>query len=301
MSTRARLREVRCRLAAARSDERGVSLVELAFVLLVMGILLAVTVPIVSTLVQTNSKVDVTYSNVDQQLWLSTTLQRLVRSAVAPDPSPTPEGTKAPIPAFAAGTLTPTAMTFYTNTGTSDGPVKITASCTWTTTHHTRCQAPTSTFTVTMTKAEAGTCPKVTGTYGFLCKYTPSQTHTLVKITHVKNGTKSPPQPLFVYSYGAQPPAGSPMVTTTVCAITTPAKTPSGCISTDTSTFGSCIASKNQLNTFEKCPAGEVEKVSYDLMINAKTTSRYGGEQAEDDTGIFVLSSASMVFDPSVG
>lgn len=302
------------RRLASTTDERGVTLIELAFVLAIMAVLLAVVLPIVSTLWYTNSRVNVTYQNVDEQLWLSTNLQRLVRAAVAPTPSRPMTSGVAPVPAFVAGTLSPTSMTFYTNIGTPRGPAKVIASCTQTTTHTTRCMAPTSTFTVTLTKANAGKCPATTGTYVNHCTYTTPRTkRTLIRITHVKNGANKPPEPLFVYAFGPQPTPGTPMKVTTICAMRTVTVSgtkknlPTGCTSnatvTDATTLStaSCKVTTLPLKIFNNCPAGEVEKVSYDLLINNKTTPRYGGAQAEDDTGIFVLSSTSMLYEPAVG
>lgn len=305
-------------LSGHRQDERGATLVEMMVVLLTMGILLAIAIPIVSTLLQTTSKVDATYSNVDEQLWLGTNLQRLVRSAVAPTPSPTPATGQPPAPAFVPGSITPTSMSFTTNTGTPAGPEKVVAKCTPPTpVHPTRCKV-TSTFTVTVYRAQtspspphASYCPQSVDTFVNHCSWTTAgkgavTKKVLITIPHVRNAAATPPIPLFVFSYGPPPTPGKPMTTTTVCAMT---GVPAGCSSTDAATFGTggtatrsnCQAATGPGSLFARCPAGEIEHVAYDLLINAKTTARYGGAQAEDDTGIFVLSSTSMLFDPSVG
>jgi prepilin-type N-terminal cleavage/methylation domain-containing protein len=284
-------------------DERGFTLVEMMVVVLVMGILFAISTPIVSTVLQTSSHVDVTYSNVDEQLWLSTVLQRFVRSAVAPTPTVT--GHTPPVPAFKAGTITPTSMTFYTNTGTSRGPEKVVAKCTpESSTDTTACQSPTATFSVTVYKPQVTArthksfCPSVTGTLTHHCLYTTASyaitSRVLVTISHVKNGLNG--QPLFVFAYGPEPTPGEPMTTTTICA---PGYTGT-CTSNDHTSFTKCTVG-TVTQPFENCLAGEIQTVTYDLQINAKTTVHYGGGQAEDDTGIFVLSSTSMQYDPSVG
>lgn len=291
-------------------------MVEMMVVLLTFSILLAISLPIVSTLLRTTSRVDVTYSNVDQQLWLSTNLQRLVRSAVAPGPS---FSGHPPTTAFVPGSIAPTSMSFYANTGTKNGPDLVVASCKPTTTHPTLCLVPTSTFTVTITSPAPNTCPRTTNPTDVrwttkngstpYCTYTPKNgkgatSRELVQVTHVKNGANG--KPLFVYSYGPAPTPGKPMKTTTVCALH-PTPTHTGCTSTTTdgSVFSKtkCLAATpfTSLQPFANCPAGEIETVNYDLQINANTSTLNGGSQAEDDTGVFVLSSTSMLFDPAVG
>lgn len=292
-------------LAGLRSGRRepphgddGFTMVEMAVILMVFGILLAITVPIVSTVLQTSSKVNVTYSNVDEQLWLSTTLQRLVRAAVAPTPSVTGA---APVPAFAAGSISATSMRFFTNTGTPRGPQMVTVRCTPTPGTAHLCRKKTATFTVTMYRAEVtpttGTsfCPTLSGTTSHHCLWTKTTANgkhltvtkrTLVSIPNVRNGTNG--QVLFLYRY--------------VVPNTTPAKAPTveEPLATQDTVFTTCTAG-TPLAPFKNCAAGEIESVSYDLQINARTTARYGGSQAEDDTGIFVLSSTSMGYEPSVG
>lgn len=273
-------------------------MLEMAVILLVMGILLAITVPIVSTILQTSSKVNVTYSNVDEQLWLSTTLQRLVRAAVAPTPSITGS---APVPAFVTGSITPTSMTFFTDTGTARGPEMISVKCTTTPSTSTLCAKKTATFSVVSYKAEVtpatGTsfCPRISGTTSTHCLYTATTANghaltitkrTLVSIPNVRNGTNG--QVLFLYTYTV--PSGTTAKRPTV-EHPTPAQD---------SVFSTCTAG-TPLAPFKNCASGEIESVSYDLQINARTTAAYGGSQAEDDTGIFVLSSTSMGYEPSVG
>jgi Tfp pilus assembly protein FimT len=279
-------------------DEQGFTMVEMAVIMLVFGILLAITIPIVSTVLQTSSKVNVTYSNVDEQLWLSTTLQRLVRAAVAPTPSVTGS---APVPAFVTGSVTPTSMTFFTNAGTSRGPEMVVAKCTTTPHTSTLCTKSTATFSVAIYRAEVtpstgkSFCPTVTGTASTHCLYTKTTANgktltitkrTLVSISNVRNGTNG--QVLFLYTYAI--PSGT----------TTKRPTVQHPKATQDSVFSTCTAG-TPLAPFKSCPAGEIESVTYDLQINAKTTARYGGSQAEDDTGIFVLSSTSMGYEPSVG
>lgn len=285
-------------MKARRPSEEGFTMLEMAVILLVMGILMAITIPIISTLLQTSSKVDVTYSNVDEQLWLSTTLQRLVRAAVAPDPSVTGS---APVPAFVAGTISPTSMAFYTDTGTTRGPEKVVAKCTATPHTTTLCLKAKATFSVVMYRPEVtpttgvSFCPRLSGTTAKKCLYTTKTANgktltiterNLVTIPNVRNGTNG--KVLFLYTYAI--PAGTTSGKPTVKH--QPA--------TQDSIFSTCTTG-SALAIFKNCPAGEIEAVTYDLQINARVTAQYGGSQAEDDTGIFVLSSTSMGYEPSVG
>jgi type II secretory pathway pseudopilin PulG len=299
----AEVRAPRRRVDRARggADEEGFTLVEGVVVVVVFAVLLAMTIPIVSTLYQTNSRVNTTYSNVNYQIWLSTTFQRLIRAAVAPDASFI--GSKAtavtpPSTPFTLAHVTPTSVTFYTNTGTTRGPERVTAGCKATTSSPTYCAAPTSTFTVTITPAKSGTCP-TTETSSAKCSWTTKTKHVLVAITHVKNGANK--APLFIYAYGSAPTLGAALTTTTVCFA---AKNPTPCTSTytDATVFSSthCKAGTTA-HPFANCPAGEIDDVTYDLQINGNTTNTFGGEQAEDATGVFVLSSTSMNFSPAVG
>lgn len=290
-----------------RTGDSGFTLVEAMVVLLIMGILLAMLVPIVSTVVQSSSRVANTYTNVDEQLWLSTNLQRLLRAAVAPAPSYSGStATQPPVTPFVPGSVSPTSMIFYTNTGTPNGPVKVTASCTATPGNPTLCAATTSTFTVTMTSPKPGSCPFKTGTLSNHCTWPSSATKILFSLPHVRNGAQkgssAAPLPLFVFAYGAAPALGAPLTTTTVCA-TAAAKFPSGCSGTDSTTFSAsnCQASQTPAHPFAECPTGEIDEISYDLEINANTSPVYGGLQAQDATGIFVLSPTSMLYDATVG
>jgi prepilin-type N-terminal cleavage/methylation domain-containing protein len=291
------------RARARRADEEGFTLIEGMIVVIVFAILLAITIPIVSTLFQTQSRINVTYSNTDEQIWLSTTFQRLVRGAVAPAPAYTTAWVSPPPTPFVQGEISPTSVWFYANTGTTKGPVLVKASCTATTTHPTYCKSPTSKFTVTITPPKSGTCP-TTETSASVCTWTSKTARTLIVLTNVRNGANS--TPLFVYTYGSAPGLGKPLATTTVCFA---AHVPTPCTGTytdatifETGTTHCKVASTpTSLRPFTTCPAGEIDEVSYDLQINGNTTSTYGGEQAEDSTGTFVLSSTSMNFNPAVG
>lgn len=293
----------------SRRGEEGFTLLEVMIVLIVLGVLLVITIPVVSTLEQTTSRVTNTYTSLNGQLELSTTLQRLLRAAVAPAP---PLAGKAPGTGnrtpFVPGELTPTSMSFYANVGTTNGPVEVTAQCAPITPTHAYLCAATSRFTVTMIRPNAGSCPTIE-TSTKTCTYpTASGSRLLVSITHIQNGTDA--KPLFVYSYGIQPALGTPLSVTTVCVTTT--ALPATCTGSDATTLDStsCAApTTNATDPYAKCPVGAVDDVVYDLQINVRTTRLHrtrttplnGGYQVEDATGTFVLSATSVLFDPAVG
>lgn len=258
-------------------DERGNGLVEMMLVLLTVAILLGMSIPIVSTLFDLTGRIDNTYTNVSQQVVLSTLPERLVRSAVAPDPNPS-GGT--PIPAFVAGSLTANSMTFYANMGNANGPDEVTAGCTAGTTSE--CSGP---FTVAVTPPTAGSCPFSTSATN-LCQYASSSAKTIVSVSNVVNTTS---QPIFIYSYGSVEQPGQSMIVTAVAP------------SADSSTFTSCAASTNPSQPYANCLAGEVQEVAFDLVINVNTSSRHGGLTVEEDSSVFTLSAISMTYDPSVG
>jgi prepilin-type N-terminal cleavage/methylation domain-containing protein len=276
-------------------DEGGFTLVETMVVLVAFAVLIAISVPIVSTVMQTTSRVRATYTDVNDQLWLSTNLQRLLRAAVAPAPSfhgstalalATPTHPRTP---FLAGSITPTSLTFFANTGTAKGPEEVKASCTQTASHATLC-APTATFTLSMTPPNTTSCP-FNQTLTTTCKWTSASARTLLSISHVTNGDSHTAQPLFTYTYGS----------TTV---------PSHTVSTK---FSAAHCSKSSSGTaqdpFATCPAGAISEVAYELSFNAmvtkstsaQSTPRNGGLQSQTVSGTYVMSSTTVLYSPAVG
>lgn len=296
------MRDRLARLRRAQRGDEGFSLIEMMIVLVVFAVLLLISVPIVSTVVQTTSRVDATYTNMNDQLFLSTNLQRLLRAAVAPEPSfDGSTATTPPRTPFELGHISPTSLTFFANTGTANGPEEVTASCTQTVTHTTLC-TPTGTFTLTLTQAKSGTCPFSETTTSHLCTWPLSSAKKLLTLTHVTNGNGSSAIPLFTYAYG----------TTTVCSDSLP----SGCTGTDSASFASSNCHDNKTGTtvttsmpFAKCPAGEISEVFYNLKFNVKvtkktatqSTSQYGGYQAQTVSGTFAMSSTTVLYSPAVG
>jgi prepilin-type N-terminal cleavage/methylation domain-containing protein len=190
-------------------SEAGFTLPELLVTLAVFTVLLAMTVPILATFMDASTRVTNTYANVNQLLPVSTNLQRLIRSAVAPAPT---YFTGIPVSPFGsynntsgnlvAGTLSPTTLTFYANIGDPNGPAKIVASCTPNGTTG-LCASP-GTLTVTEARAvqtgspAASTCPFASQDNA-TCTWSSSPI-TLLTVKGIINGSSNPPVPLFTYS-----------------------------------------------------------------------------------------------------
>jgi prepilin-type N-terminal cleavage/methylation domain-containing protein len=188
---------VRPRVRDERSgsaDDSGFTLVEVLIAMMLFGVLLAMTVPIVSTLFRTTAYVNNSYSNENQLLPIGTSFQNLIRSVVEPAPNlssgqPVPAygtySTYAGSPNAVAGTTpTPTSMTFFTNVGSSfgsRGPAKVTAQLTGTT------------FTVSVAIA-TGNCPGLTA--GTACTWSATP-RTLFTVKNVVNPVSTP---IFTYT-----------------------------------------------------------------------------------------------------
>jgi prepilin-type N-terminal cleavage/methylation domain-containing protein len=198
----------RARLAHERDrPEAGFTLVEVIVTLAVFTVLLAMTIPVLATFMDASTRVTNTYANVNQLLPVSTNLQRLIRSAVAPAPT---YFTGIPVSPFGsysnssgnlvAGTLSPTSLTFYANVGNPNGPAKIVASCTPNGTTG-LCAYP-GTLTVTEAQAiqtgspAASTCP-FGGQNNETCTWSSSPT-TLLTVKGLTNGLND--IPLFTYT-----------------------------------------------------------------------------------------------------
>jgi len=203
-----RLSKIWARRAQLRDrSEAGFTLPELLVTLAVFTVLLAMTVPILATFMDASTRVTNTYANVNQLLPVSTNLQRLIRSAVAPAPT---YFTGIPVSPFGnynntsgnlvAGTLSPTTLTFYANIGDPNGPAKIVASCTPNGT--TGLCANNGTLTVTEAKAiqtgspAASTCP-FGSQNNETCTWSSSPI-TLLTVKGLINGSDN--IPLFTYT-----------------------------------------------------------------------------------------------------
>ncbi|HXQ18152.1 MAG TPA: type II secretion system protein [Acidimicrobiales bacterium] len=314
------------RLASARrarelgeGSEAGFTLVEILVTVGIFTVLLAMSIPIVSTFMDASTRINNTYSNVNQLLPVSTNLQRLIRSAVAPAPTsfaniPTPAfGVYSPTTGALISTVSPTSLTFFANIGDSNGPAKIVASCTPNGTTG-NCAYP-GTFTVTEAKATTNpsthtdTCP-FDGDNTNTCYYgTP---FTLLTVTGVTNGLNS--VPLFTYmllvTTTTTSSNGTQTTTSTSVNVDGANPTPATAYKEDLTQdgpnangyFTSCLASTTTTNLENNCAAAEIESVTIDLQVNTTASnSRLGGGQEEDQSTIYLLSTKSSVFQQEVG
>jgi hypothetical protein len=232
----------------------GYTITELAIALALFAILIAMTVPIVSTVFSSTTYVTNSYLNEDQLLPISTTFQNLIRSVVEPAPD---LSSGQPVPAYgiyssngaAINEPSATSVTFFTNIGDPNGPAEVVAGVTG------------SVFTVTVARAEAGTCPGLSS--GTACSWGAAQ--PLITVDNVVNTGAAP---LFTYSVGTTPIAPS----------------------NDATEFATCTATS--------CPAADVESVKVDLQVNVDPSR---GGQAQEETVVYQLSALSQAYQPEVG
>lgn len=249
-------RRARARQAdARRRGEGGYTLAELAIALMLFGILMAMTAPIVSTLFNSTAYVSNSYLNENQLLPISTTFQNLIRSVVQPAPN---LASGQPVPSYgiysssgaAITEPSPSSMTFFTNIGDPNGPAEVVANLSG------------SVLTVTVARANAGTCPGLNAGATACTWGTPQP---LITVDNVVNSGSSS---LFIYSVGG----------TTISP------------SNDATEFATCTATS--------CPAADIESVKVDLQVNVNP-NRSG--QAQEETVVYQLSALSQQYQPEVG
>ncbi len=232
---------LRQRLDNGSFDDRGYTLIELMVAMLIFSILIAMTVPVISTFYRVDTSVTNTVGSVGQILPATTVLQRYLRSAVAPAPggiSPfAPIGSPA-APGYPAGTLYQAGtnqMSFYSNTGdqvpsgstqVAVGPRRVTLTI----------SGPKAkagyTLTLQTQQAATGTCPgtspAMSQVSGANCSYTGQLIKQDFSISYVTNGSATDPNPIFQYVVGVTS-SGLPNVIT---AANKPAGTSWSCVST---------------------------------------------------------------------
>lgn len=161
---------------AVSFGEAGVSLMEMLVICCLMSIAMAVAVPAVVAFYGESSDVQQTYSVVDQVIPATETIPRYIREAVQPS------ATAAPFSVANA-----TTATFYADTGGTTGPELITAQLSG--------SGSAAAFTMTAIAADPNSCP-MTGSSGSACTYLHGETHDLITIAHVTNGST----PVFTYT-----------------------------------------------------------------------------------------------------
>jgi len=297
-----------------RRGDEGLTLVELAVALMVMGIFMVMVVPIVDTFVSTSARVTSTYDGFDQVLPIGTIFQQYVRAAVEPAP---PLSNSVPVPAFGEATfqnssgstvayasatqealspLTGCSIAFYANTGSPYGPALITGSVTpaSSSTVGTPCTsaAPASAvWVVTVTETLPSACPfSVSATT--TCSYAPPSPaptpptyqgipHTVISVSDVVNDLDSASNgytPVFSYDFVFPYPPQTG-VTPTETSV------PTSSLATD---FGSC--------TDGACDAAAINEVGLDVQVRLPH-----GQETEDETSVYTLSPISDEYQPSVG
>jgi len=250
-------------------------LAELTVAIAVLGILFAMTAPMVVTLFNVTSYVDGSYLNEDQLLPISTNFQDLIRGVVSPAPTPTaamnPTDAGQPVPAFGIygnlpsggiisqvgppliTTISGSSVTFFSNVGGA-GPARVVAQLTGT--------YPDQTFRVTVADAVPGTCPQSVMSNA-VCTWGTAK--PLVTVQNVVNELAT--QPVFTYYLQG-----------------------SGLVANPAVTFATCTASS--------CPATQILDIGVDLKVNAHPAK---ASQADDQTVVYELSTSSQAFDPAVG
>jgi prepilin-type N-terminal cleavage/methylation domain-containing protein len=149
-------REIRCTDSRKPTDEQGFTLVEMMVTLSVMGLVLAITVPLVSMFYDVNNDVQQTYAATNQVILASEVLTQYLHEAVAPCP---PTSTKCSTTAFSSSPVpSATVLTFYADTNNPNGPSEVVMSMSGTT------------MTAAVYQPNAGTCP-FNGSLSIGCTY----------------------------------------------------------------------------------------------------------------------------------
>jgi len=267
-------------------SEEGFTLIELSVAMLLTAILLTIVAVIMNTLVHVETGTSSSYKEMNQLIPVGTSFQRLLRTAVSPA---TGGAGNAPVPPFGiyktthsltAGTpISSTTLTFFSNTGTPKGPVKVTATL------------ADRTFTVTTTAPTARTCPGINATRTFLDRCTWKGTpRTLFSVSDVDNATLG--KPIFRYHLVA------PMnKSVTTGGYGTPATLGSHPFTKCTpSTQTTTLVTTSRTLTVSHCPAANVESVKVDLEVSVGRSAK-----VESQTVTYQLSTVSQTYSPEVG
>ncbi|MGH3577260.1 MAG: PulJ/GspJ family protein [Mycobacterium sp.] len=250
-----------------RTEDAGFSLVELMIAFATFAVLVTLVAISINTFLSVSNQVQSSYTNANQILPVTTSIQRLIRTEVEPGP---PSGSGLPVPPFVVGAVSKTSATFYANVGVAGQPAKVVATLTGTT------------FKVTDQLADAGTCPLSVASAA-TCKFTLNPARPVATMFNVVNSSwpsVGSPTPVFTYTL-LDTSGGGAGVQTTV---------------TNTSVFNGCTSSADLAVS---CPGDAVQGVEMDLVIKSPGSKSLA--PAEDDTTVYRLSSNSFLYSPTVG
>jgi len=306
-----------------RRGDEGLTLIELAVALMVMGIFMVMVVPIVDTFVSTSARVTSTYDGFDQVLPIGTIMQQYIRAAVEPAPAlqstvsdPSSYPVPVPVPAFGEATfqnssgatvgytsatqealspLTGCSIAFYANVGSPFGPALIIGSvapasplmvgtpCTST--------APASAvWVVTVTETLPSGCPfsvPATMTCSYVPPSPPPSPATGQGIPHTVVSVNDVVNDLDSASAGYTPIFSYDFVSPYPPTGGTPKETPvaTSALAAD---FSSCTESA--------CDAAAINQVGTDIQVRLPH-----GQETEDSTSVYTLSPISNEYLSSVG
>jgi len=260
-------------------DEKGVTLIELMIAMLLSSILIGVATVFLSTFFKTENNVNGTYKNLNQILPVSTTFQRLLRSAVSPAPTQPGQSPTPPFGVYATQreegtTITDSSLTFFTNTGTPNGPTKVVARVLMTINDLGE-RAWGNTLTVWLIPPMANTCPRATTTSIHHCAWTTARKKQLFRVDGVFNA----PPSASMFTYFLTP--------------TNPNTPPQKISEPPATEFATC--------TPTACPAGHIESISVNLKVSTTNSAINKSNQADDENLTYAMSATSQAYSPEVG
>jgi Tfp pilus assembly protein PilV len=247
-------------------DEAGFSLVELMVAFATFVTLVTLVSISIDAFLGVSNQVQTSYTNSNQILPVTTSIQRLIRTEVEPGP---PSASGVPVPPFVVGAESSTSATFYANVGVAGQPAKVVATLSGTT------------FKVTDQLADAGTCPLSVDSAA-ACTFNNNPAKPVASLSNVVNASypTGSSTPVFTYTL-LDTSGGGAGVQHAV---------------SNTSVFNSCTASANLATS---CPGDAVQGVEIDLLVKSPGSKSLA--PTEDDTTVYRLSSNSYLYSPTVG
>ena len=170
---------------AGASKESGFTLVEIMITVAILGVVLAITTPLVTAFYDVNGDVQQSFAATNQLVLASESLTQYLHEAVAPCPT---GSTKCSTTAFSSSTApTANSVTFYADTGNANGPAEVVITTTGTT------------MTGVVYNPTAGTCP-FNGSLTTGCSYPTNPSFGLVTLPDLTNASTSSTSPMFTYN-----------------------------------------------------------------------------------------------------